>query len=282
MFRLGPEAQTGAMKNSRTTAGATLVLTVLIVLMMLASIVVVTGQISLSARRSSNDQDATIQAQYAAESGVARAQARLNVVNNLMTKSLKPAAAITTSQMLTQMANLCGVGTPTAAMSNLTGVNFSAPLTLCSSSNLLSTFTTSTLAVAGVMNLNLFTSNIDNSAYATYGYPLTGDSVTAERTFWAQSLLPAGVTLDGTVNGKTISGSAGLTLTKVQRFGLDSYRLTFAVPDVVATGSTSGVSRKLAVSGVSNEYTYEISRGSFAKYALFTDHHFANQGAEAE
>ncbi|WP_188962237.1 DUF4900 domain-containing protein [Deinococcus aquiradiocola] len=270
------------MKNSRTTEGATLVLTVLIVLLMLASIVVVTGQLALSARRNSNDQESTLQAQYAAESGVARAQARMNAVNALMSGNLKPAAATTTPQMLLQMANLCGISTPTAAMSNLTGVTAANPLTLCSSSNVLSGFTPTTLAVAGVINLNFFTGNIDNASYAANGYTLSGDQTAAERQFWAESLLPGGVTLNGTVNDKTVSGTSGLTLTKVQRTGVDSYRLTFNVPDVTVSGASSdqSVSRKLAVSGVAREYTYEISRGSFAKYALFTDHHFADQASE--
>jgi Tfp pilus assembly protein PilX len=50
------------MKNSRKTAGVTLVVTVLIVMLLLAGVVVVTGQLALASRRSSADQDATIQA----------------------------------------------------------------------------------------------------------------------------------------------------------------------------------------------------------------------------
>ena len=72
-------------------------------MLLLAAVVVVTGQLAISARRSSADQDATVQAQYVAESGVARAQARLSLVDNLMGNKLSPSADTTTTQMLTQI-----------------------------------------------------------------------------------------------------------------------------------------------------------------------------------
>ncbi|ULH16795.1 hypothetical protein MF271_09600 [Deinococcus sp. KNUC1210] len=75
------------MRDGQRTAGATLILTVLIVLLLLAVVLATTGQLALSASRSSADQNATLQAQYVAQSGVARAQARLNLISKLLDTS---------------------------------------------------------------------------------------------------------------------------------------------------------------------------------------------------
>lgn len=277
------------MKTSRKTAGATLVLTVLVVMLVLAAVVAVTAQLAISARRTSADQDATVQSQYVAESGVARAEAQLRLINNLMGSSLKPDATVTTSQMLTWMYNLCGVSVPSTAQltASVSSLSITSPMALCNPSNgdVLGNLAVGDLANAS--NLNLFTAVIPDSAYAGYGYNLSSldaNPATAERKFWAQSLKPNGVSLSGAIGGSAttnVQSSVGVTLKKVERFGLDSYRLTFTLPDVVSTSTTDGAGRKLSVEGVSNEYSYEISRGSFAKYALFTNHHFADASSEA-
>jgi Tfp pilus assembly protein PilX len=281
------------MKNSRTTAGATLVLTVLVVMLLLSAVVVVTAQLAISARRSSADQQATVQAQYIAESGVARAQARLNLINNLMTTSLKPAANTTTPQMLTWMWNLCGVApTPAQLSAPVAGIGFATPATLCSVATGATDLLSGVADLANSSRLNLFTypgvngeaGNIPDAAYAANGYSLSGDTATAEKAFWAESLRPSGVAISGKVGVSAIDnvqGSVGLALKKVERFGLDSYRLTFTLPDVISTSATDGAGRQVKVAGVSNEYTYEIGRGSFAQYALFTNNHVTDAAADA-
>ncbi|MGY2894473.1 DUF4900 domain-containing protein [Deinococcus sp. UYEF24] len=272
------------MKTSRKTAGVTLVFTVLIVMLLLAGVVVVTAQLAISARRSSDDQNATIQAQYVAESGVARAQARLNLVNDLMSQWLQPAATVKTTEMATLMLNLCSVASPTAAQLALpAGTTLTSPALLCSSAapgGLLSTVTDLTNSV----NLNLFTSNIPDAAYTTNGYSLGTTPAQAEKTFWAQSLVAAGAPITGKIGGSAtdnVQSAVGVALQKVERFGLDSYRLTFTVPDVVSSSTTAGAVRSLSVAGVSNTYSYEVSRGSFAKYALFTNNHVTDSGADS-
>ncbi|WP_407571251.1 DUF4900 domain-containing protein [Deinococcus altitudinis] len=271
------------MKTSRKTAGVTLVFTVLIVMLLLAGVVVVTAQLAISARRSSDDQNATIQAQYVAESGVARAQARLNLINDLMAQWLQPAATVKTTEMATLMLNLCGVASPTAAQLALpAGITLTTPVLLCSSTapgGLLSTVTNLTNSV----NLNFFTSNIPDTAYTTNGYSLGTDPTQTERTFWAQSLVAAGTPITGKIGGSAsdnVQSAVGIALQKVERFGVDSYRLTFTVPDVVSSSTTAGAVRSLSVAGVSNTYSYEVSRGSFAKYALFTNNHVVSQAAD--
>jgi Domain of unknown function (DUF4900) len=263
------------MKNSRKTSGVTLVFTVLIVMLLLAGVVVITGQLAVSARRSSADQQATVQAQYVAESGVARAQARLNLVGKLMASGLQPNADVKTSKMLTWMQSLCAGTAITGATSS-----FANPAALCSQASPNDVLSgVAGLATSG--NLAFFTENVKDTAYAENGYPLGSDT---EATFWAQSLQPKGVSISadiGEAGTGSVQGQSGLALNKVERFGPDSYRLTFTIPDVVSTSTVTGGGRRLTVRGVTSEYTYEISRGSFAKYALFTNHHFANSTSEA-
>jgi len=285
------------MKTTRKTAGATLVLTVLVVMLLLAAVVAVTGQLALSARRSSADQDATVQSQYIAESGVARAQARLTLINTLMGSKLTPAANLTTTtSMLTQMLQLCGNASPSSSdlAATPTG-SFLAPVTLCPATGGPTDLLSGVSNLATSSRLNFFTSpnNIALSAFAESGFNLSSlnaDPATAAKLFWAQSLTnpqvnsSTGVSFSGKVGDlatNSVSGKMGLSLMQVQRFGTDSYRLTFAVPDVASTATTSGAGRSLTVEGVSKTYSYEISRNGFAKYALFTNHHFANAAAES-
>jgi Tfp pilus assembly protein PilX len=176
------------MKNSRKTAGATLVLTVLVVMLLLAAVVVVTGQLAISARRTSADQDATVQAQYVAESGVARAQARLSLVDNLMGSKLSPPADTTTTQMLTQILQLCGTVSPSA--SELAAVptgSLATPYAVCtatSGNDLLSGDSN----LANSTKLNFLLNNLNDADYSTSGFDLSklsSNPTTAERLFWA-------------------------------------------------------------------------------------------------
>ena len=171
------------MKTSRKTAGATLVLTVLVVMLLLAAVVVVTAQLAISARRSSADQDATIQAQYVAESGVARAQARLNTVSDLLTTS-----NLVTGGVATQTGIRIPDGTASLTIGNqilsLCGVAvLPASGTVCTATdNILKGVTN--LATLGASRLSLFTNYVSPDSFKALNYPL--NTTTTAQTFWAQ------------------------------------------------------------------------------------------------
>ena len=57
------------MRTTERTQGATLIVSLLLVMLLLAVIMSVTAQVTLSARRSSTDQESILRAQLAAESG---------------------------------------------------------------------------------------------------------------------------------------------------------------------------------------------------------------------
>lgn len=80
----GCREQTGEVNRSQTTQGATIVLVVLFTMLLLAALLAASSQLTLSSRRSTADQMASLRAQYVAESGVALAQSRLRDVQVLL------------------------------------------------------------------------------------------------------------------------------------------------------------------------------------------------------
>ena len=260
------------MKSSARTQGATLILTVMIVMVTMAVILVVTSQLALSSRSSTAAQDATVRATYAAESGIARAQAQLNVTSALLsTGSIKIPENTTTSALKTDITTLCG-GTTLAIVAN-SGV-------LCratdATKNLLSGLTTAQLKTSN--RLDFLTKYVPLAAFTSAGYPVS--DATAAKEFWAQSF-GDGFRLRGADN-KTYSTQVRLILSAVRQIGIDNYALDILVPDVSATGTPQeSSSRTVRVSSRNvTPYTLNIGRTSFSKYALFTNHHFSSKGDE--
>ena len=84
-------------------------MTVLIVMLLLAGVLVVTGQLALSARKSGVDQEATIRAQYVAESGVARGQARLRQARSILSTVAIAQNGTTQASLKALFAQFCTV-----------------------------------------------------------------------------------------------------------------------------------------------------------------------------
>jgi len=253
------------MKSSRKTAGVTLVLTVLMVMLLLAAVLIVTSQLAISARRSAGDQEATAQSQYIAESGIARSQSRLNLISDLLGSDLTVPANALSSSVQTDILNLCGLSSMPATLTN----------------NVLCEDTTSTgniLASATANRLTLFTDFLSDGNFSDRGYPITGTS--AEAQFWIENF--TGKATSASVGSGTFNSTVGLKLQRVRVLGTDTYQLVFTLPDVSSSSTAvSGTSqRSLKVAAVSTTYTLNINRGSFAQYALFTNHHFTDSTAE--
>lgn len=257
------------MKNSRTTAGATLVLTVLMVMLLLAAVVIVTAQLALSARRSASDQEVIAQTQYVAESGVARSQARLNLVSDLLGTDMAVPANTLSSTVLTDVLNLCGLASlPTTLVNNI----------LCDGSSSNGGLLGSVSNLAGSNRLTLFSDFLTDTNFADRGYPITSTSTEAQ--FWADTF--AGTALSGSAGSGTFNTNSGIIVKQVKYMGTDTYQVVFAVPDVSSTTTTSGnaAKRSVKVASANTTYTFNINRGSFAQYALFTNHHFTDAAAE--
>ena len=94
------------------------------------------------------DQEATLQAQYVAESGVARAQARLGQARSLITQGTLNQATTSVTTLSTLFANFCGVSVSGVADLTSTVGSTAVPALLCTAT---SNSTTTGAAVGGIL-----------------------------------------------------------------------------------------------------------------------------------
>ncbi|THF86110.1 DUF4900 domain-containing protein [Deinococcus sp. KSM4-11] len=254
------------MRFSHRTQGATLIVSLLFVMLILAVIMAVTAQVTLSTRRSSADQQRVLAARYAAESGVAQVQARLRTMKALLDSSSIP-PSVGNSVVDARIRDLCGVTVLPAATR--------AGTTVC-------TFPSQGLS-GNVAQVGLFDLAVGATDFARQGFRNTATS--DRETYW-MNMFSGTAQRDYTgssQDGSTYHATFGLVPTELRRYP-EGYRLTFTVPSVTAQGitplATQRVRARATTDGSDVTYYLRIGRGSFAKYALFTNHHF--QSADAE
>ncbi|WP_221088093.1 DUF4900 domain-containing protein [Deinococcus aquaedulcis] len=256
------------MPPNHRTQGATLIVTLLMVMLMLAVIMSVTAQVTLSTRRSSSDQEATLRAQYAAESGVARVQARLRTAQILIGSAQYP-TNITIPQIEADIAALCGLSSLPAALPNgaevcnlstrAEGLNETTPLN---------------------PRVSVLLRGTGAAQFAAAGMP--GTTETERSRFWSDLFSgTAGVLLSGTQNGASYRVNYGLQPTRVVKDSPVAYRVFFEVPTAKITGEAGGATRRLTVRPGQNELNLLIRRPSLAPNALFTNHHYLSAQAES-
>lgn len=253
------------MRTPERTQGATLIVSLLFVMLILAVIMSVTAQVTLSARRSSVDQDAILRAQFAAESGAARVQARLRVMGGLLgSASLPPDGA----QVLSDLAALCGLGSlPTVADG----------ATVCT----LNPTTGLNSAGSGVNpRVALLVNAVGQQAFEDAG--ISGATPEVRSRFWSDLFSGTqGVPLDGSQDASGYTVRYGLKPLAVIRDSATQYRVTFEVPDVTVTGSAGTATRTVAVRANLPTLSLVIAKPSLAPYALLTNHHFNSAASEA-
>ncbi|MGM9321543.1 DUF4900 domain-containing protein [Deinococcus aquaticus] len=253
------------MRPSDRTQGATLIVSLLFVMLILAVIMSVTAQVTLATRRSSVDQDAILRAQFAAESGAARVQARLRVMGGLLgSASLPPDGA----QVMSDLAALCGLSSlPTAADG----------ATLCTLNP-----TTGLNSAGGGVNsrVALLVNAVGQQAFQDAG--ITGATPEVRSRFWSDLFSGTqGVPLNGDQDASTYAVSYGLKPLAVIRDNATQYRLTFEVPDVTVTGRAGTATRTVRVRSNLPTLNLTVSQPSLAPYALLTNHHFNSAASEA-
>ncbi len=242
----------GSTKHSQ---GVALVVSLLMVVVLLGVLMAVTSTLSLASRRITSDQSATQQTQFAAESGLALARARLKETYTLL-NSMSIPQSVTDATLETAIQNFCDG----AALTPSTG-----PATC-----------TSSLNVTGMNKFSLFTT------YITSGYP-TGVTASA---YWQDVFYDAGGSTPKQVQ-KVISTAGGAstryTLTGYGLIPVDAKRLapslyqinfTLAAPQLkgeMMVGSNAVSTRKIQLSmpSPSPTFTLTISRPSYAQYVLF-------------
>ena len=277
----------GVNTSPRRTEGATLFVVVLVVLLLLSAVMVVTAQMTLASRRSVSDQENTLRAQYAADSTVARAQARISIINNLfklgtyngVPTGIQVPPGTNSDTIATYIANLCGISPTAMPLANQT-----API--CGStavgSNVLSGSadlnTRLSLFTATIGGINI----INDTALAAVGGPAVGSTSADKQAFWVSMFGGARAMNVGTsINGMSTEGKVGAVVSSVWRMTGDEYEVHIRVPDVNVRATGAPASRSIKVGPQNQEYVLTLGRAPLAKYALFTNHHFADSTSEA-
>ncbi|AZI42339.1 DUF4900 domain-containing protein [Deinococcus psychrotolerans] len=273
------------MKGKRREEGATLVVLVLMVMVILAGVIVVSANLAVNSRRNTTDQRALLQAQYRAESGVSQAQAQLDFFN-LLTDNLKPANSIYRNNMQDMFVNICNEA---GAPSNInTASNLPSFVTLDSTHPIKNlnglVFCDLTNKPAPAVALSALFKNYFNTTNPTITLSAMGLNGTKLDSYMASVFKQGTLNSDGTLSTPSNSTSNplsfGIIPIAVTRPGLDVFNFVFMVSDLKSTGNQSNGMRSIRSDATDfskrQVYTLTIAKPSFAKYALFTNHHYSN------
>jgi Tfp pilus assembly protein PilX len=258
------------MQNSVRTQGAALMVSLLMVMLVLASIMAVTAQITLSARRSSVDQQELLRARYAAESGVARIQAQLTTVSDLLNRSVLDPTVLN-STIETQMAGVCGVSTLPVYLSSQQLCQF----VTSQKGQYTSGFTPGRIA--------LLVNAVPQRVFQSLGIPAADPLLRTQ--FWADMFSgDQGKLYTSAQTGEAQEGSYsarfGLRFVRVERVMENAYRVYFKVPDLQVQGSAGETVQTMQVRADSPEYFMLVSRLPFSRYQLFVNHQFSSAADE--
>lgn len=246
------------MNGPRSTQGATLIVTVLIVMLMMAAILAVTAQFSLASRRTSADQDTMLRAQYAAEAGVARAQAQLEQMQQSMTTGKLNQTTNVNPTLRGYFAQFCGV--QASALTAFATTTPATPLKICDGT---------VSNAAGTIFANL----VPTTPQSRYPAGWTADT-------WNQIFDADGLALTATqVGGATVNTSVRLIPVKVEQVALDNFRLQIRVESVKSTGALPGGKRVISLKS-DRIFNVIISRPSFSLFAQFRNHTDATGAGE--
>lgn len=260
-----PSVQDHRPGQNKHSSGVALVVSLLMVIVLLGVLMTITGTLSLSSRRVTGDQAVTQQAQFAAESGLALARARLQETYALI-NSLSIPANVTNTTLEADIQNFCDG----AALVLVTGSSFPS----CSSNP----------SLTSANKFSLFTNNIST------GYP-TGVTPSAywQDVFYDGGGTPKQVqqvvsTAGGASTRYTLTGY-GLIPVGAQRLYTNTYQISFrlAAPQLtgeVMVGGNAVSTRKLQLSISSQTFTLTISRPSFAQYVLFRNQTTSTSGGQ--
>ncbi|ANE44054.1 DUF4900 domain-containing protein [Deinococcus puniceus] len=254
------------MQNSPRTQGATLIVSLLMVMLVLAMTMVLTAQVTVSARRSSADQQTILQARYAAESGVSRVQSQLDLMSRLLNVSALDTAVLNSS-VESDMAALCG-------LSSLPLFTGKANLCTFPASQGLGRVTSGVNA-----RTQFLVRTMSEGAFDAQGIPEANASVRSQ--FWSELFSGQQGTPYAGGQDATYAARFGLQPLKVERTHENTYRFYFKVPDLQVRGQLGASSQNIQARAAQPEGFLLISRQPFSRYALFTNHHFSDAEDEA-
>ncbi len=254
---------------------------VLTVLMILMGILIVTANLSLSARRTTADQRFVLAAQYAADSGMARAKARLyqfrQVLNGLALKQ-----TLTDIDLRNFIAQICGVSVGSLP-------NFSSTATLSSTGAVfMCNVQPSGSLAAALTNTNYVDTSVLTAAYNAAGVKAS------EQATYLSALTSQGMSLGGALDAtgnlnREMSASLQVQPLSVYQVGLRAFKVFLQTKSMSATGTatptsgTSAAARRVVQAAAtattpgfgttgsdpSTAYGFVVQRAGFNQYVFF-------------
>jgi Tfp pilus assembly protein PilX len=265
--------------NKRREQGAALIVTVLTMTVLIAVLLAVSTQVTLSTRSSTADRRDTVRAQYAAESGLSVARTQLGDIQRMFTGDVTASGTVkyivlpktTKAADLLALANAyCGAGT-SWTVTSAPGV-FPVQY-LCTaagaSANTDSRYQVLVQYVNPAILPPTFAQQLGKNP------PSSADLL----TFWNQAF-GAGINVNTTQGSNSVSVAYRLQPTRVIRRNNTSFQFFFQVVDVSSTGTSGRSTRVVKANSTTNsEFYFTIELPTFVDRVLFTNHHRNRAGS---
>ncbi|GAA4005930.1 hypothetical protein GCM10022631_16590 [Deinococcus rubellus] len=222
-------------------------------MLMLAALLVISANLSLSVRRTTGEQKAVLPAQYSAESGIAYAKSLLDASQRIMTNSTLPAGT-TYGTLKSWIASLCQNGA-TVPVAGYVKANASNTVIVGTSVSIPQSAKVCDVPQFSVNQANFFAQLISNNGTAALAYTQAGIPATsvADRQAFFDRVFSANRA--ALVNGAQVqAGLRPLTLLQTDEY---AYALYFRVSGVDSLGQSSDSSRRITVRG--NETVHAFS-----------------------
>lgn len=260
-------------------AGATLIVTVLTMTILIAVLLVVSSQLTITGMRSAGDRRATLQAQYAAESGLEIAKVRLRDTQAIFNGVTNPDGTVTPVLQVpksTRAADLISLaegycGKSGAAAWTQTSAAGTYPVK----------YKCSAAAPAAGDNPNRYKvlavfARMDRMPPGLAKGRGLKTSTDLE-SYWSEVFSPVGTAIRPT--GSNYNVSYRLIPTRVERTGNTNFKFYMQVQGLQSTGTQGVTTRVLnARSTQQSEIWFQIALPSFVDRVLFTNHHTTTSG----
>lgn len=266
--------------HRKTQEGATLLVTVVTVTVLIAVLLAVSTQLTLGSRIGASERRDTLQAQYAAESGLALARYQINDIQQFFVGKMNPSGdyqpyinfpkTITPSNMNSLALQFCNrtswVQTSAAAVNPVvSNCTATAPAT------------TDNLNRYDVLANYVDLASLPDSFYEVIntGTP-TIDNL---RTFWRNAFLN-GISQQVVRDSDTYTVTYRLVPLRVVKTGDSKYRFYLQVAGVTSTGTKGNTIARVvnATATANSEFWFEIGLPSFLEYVLFTNYQTSSSG----
>ncbi|WP_420596708.1 hypothetical protein [Deinococcus sp.] len=249
-----------------------LIISVLLAMLMLAGVLLVTAQLSLSSRRGTSDQRATLQAQYRAESHLALALERIGNMESVLTKYRRDPQSNSTIPNLIVPEGTSPGALATYALqfcrANAFAIDDNSKIPTCRPPSIADNAVT--VPPSG-NQYDVFAAIVTNyDDLPPNERPVSSDF--SQRKAWWATQLGQYVTLPDGASGQ--AAQYRITADKVEQRSPSEFRFYLKLASLTAQGSTQQALRRIKAGQAANTGWYvKISKPSFLDRVLDTNHH---------